>query len=63
MQQGVAAGQHVEIVGVAAADDAGQRQAAGADACENEPLALGEARVAQASRPSRSSTCGSTPAL
>ena len=31
MQQGVAAGQHIEIVGVAAADDAGQRQAAGAD--------------------------------
>ena len=36
VQQGVAAGQHIEIVGVAAADDAGQWQAAGAHRVEND---------------------------
>ena len=47
VQQGVAARQDVEIVSVPTADDAGERQAAGADCIQHQTLARGEARVGQ----------------
>jgi hypothetical protein len=47
MQQRVAPCEHIEVVGVAAADDAGERETTGADGAEDQALARGETRVGQ----------------